>query len=69
LVIGFIELLQLATRNEDYALTVLHVLQITVGHTMCPQYVAVFTSRRLVAASNGRRALPLGSQTMPVLNY
>jgi hypothetical protein len=29
----FIELLQLVTTTKDYALTVLHTSQITVGHT------------------------------------
>jgi hypothetical protein len=51
LVIGFIELLQLLTASKDYAVTVLHTSQITIGHFRSSQSVAVFTSRWLVSAS------------------
>jgi hypothetical protein len=53
LVMRFIELLQLAATSMDYALTVLHTSQITIGHTRSSQSVTVFTSRCLVAASIG----------------
>jgi hypothetical protein len=49
MVIGFIELLQLANSSKDYALTVLHTSQITLDHPS----LLVFTSRCLVVASNG----------------
>jgi hypothetical protein len=52
LVIGFIELLIFVTTSEDYDLTVLHISQITIGHTRSSQLVTVFTIHCLVAASN-----------------
>jgi hypothetical protein len=53
LVIGFIELLQIVTTSKDYDVT---VLQITVGHIRFSQSVTDFTSRCLVATSNGGRS-------------
>jgi hypothetical protein len=53
LVIGFIELLQLITASKDYALTVLHTSQITIGHTRSSQSITVFTSCFFVAAFSG----------------
>jgi hypothetical protein len=60
LVTGFIELLQLVTTSKDYALTVLHTSQITIGHTRSSQSVRVFTIRCLLAASKGGRSLYSG---------
>jgi hypothetical protein len=53
LVIAFIELLQPVNTSKDYAITFLHASQITVEHTRSSQSVTLFTSRCLVAASNG----------------
>jgi hypothetical protein len=39
LVIGFTELLQHLTTSKDYALTVLHTSQITIGHNGSSQSV------------------------------
>jgi hypothetical protein len=39
LVIGFTELLELIITNKDYAVTVLHTSQITIGHTRSSQSV------------------------------
>jgi hypothetical protein len=80
-VIGFIELLQLITISKDYAFIVLHTLQlittrkdyafllhtslITIGHTRSSQSVPVFSSRCLVAASNGRRSPSSGFPNCP----
>jgi hypothetical protein len=55
--IGFIEVLQLVTTSKDYAFTVLHTSQITIGHIRSPQSVTVFTSRCLPVASKGGRSL------------
>jgi hypothetical protein len=55
LIIGFIELLRLVTTSKDYALTVLHASQITIGHSSSSQSVTIFPSRCLVAASNSGR--------------
>jgi hypothetical protein len=41
---------------KDYALTVLHTSQITIGHTRFYQSVTAFASRCLVAATNGGRS-------------
>jgi hypothetical protein len=57
LVIGFIELLQLVTASKDYALTVLHTSQTTIGHTWSSHSVTVFISRCLIAASNDGRTV------------
>jgi hypothetical protein len=65
LVIGFIGLLQLASTSKDYALTVLHTSQITIGHTRSSQFVTVFINRRLVAASNGVRSPSDGFSNCP----
>jgi hypothetical protein len=43
-VIGFIELSQLATQSKNYALTVLQTSQIAVGHNRSSQSVRVFIS-------------------------
>jgi hypothetical protein len=43
--IVFIDFLQLVTTSNDYAVTVLHASQITIGHTGSSQSVTVFTSR------------------------
>jgi hypothetical protein len=51
---GFTELLQLVIMSKDYAFTVLHTSQITIGHIRSFQSVRVFTSHCLVVASNGR---------------
>jgi hypothetical protein len=40
----------------DYVLTVLRTSEITIGHTRSSQSVTVFTSRYLVAISNGGRS-------------
>jgi hypothetical protein len=53
LVIRFIELLQLVTTSKDYAITVLHTSQITIGHTRSSQSVTVCSSCSLVATFNG----------------
>jgi hypothetical protein len=53
---GFIEPLQLVTTSKDYALTVLHISQIPIGHTRSSQSVTVFTSRCLVETSKGGRS-------------
>jgi hypothetical protein len=53
LVIGFIEHLQLVTTSKVYALTVLHMSQITLGHTRSSHYIVFFTSRCLLTAFNG----------------
>jgi hypothetical protein len=50
LVIRFIELLQLVTTSKDYAVTILHTSQITIGHTRSSHSATVFTSHCLVAA-------------------
>jgi hypothetical protein len=68
-VIGFIELLQLVITSKDYALTVLHTSQITMGLTRSSQSVTVFTGRCLVVASMVDVPHPLGSQTVPGLSY
>jgi hypothetical protein len=65
LVIGFIDLLQLITTSKDYAVTVLHLSQITIGHTRSSQSVAVFTSCCLVAASNDGRSPSFGFPDCP----
>jgi hypothetical protein len=62
---GFIEFLQLVTTSTDYALTVLHTLQITIRHTRSSQSVTVFTSRCLVAAFNGERSPSYGFPNCP----
>jgi hypothetical protein len=49
----FIGHLQNVTTSEDYALTVLHTSQITVGHTRSSQFITVFTNCCLVTAFNG----------------
>jgi hypothetical protein len=51
----FSELLQLVTTSKDYAFSVLHTSRITIGRIRSSQPDTVFTSRRLVAASNGGR--------------
>jgi hypothetical protein len=56
-----IELLQLVTASEDYALTVLHASQNTIGHIRSSQSVTVFTSRYLVVALTVDFPFPLGS--------
>jgi hypothetical protein len=56
LLIIFIELLQLVITSKHYALIFLHTSQITIGHTMSSQSLKTFTSRFLVAASNGGRS-------------
>jgi hypothetical protein len=48
-------------KSNDYTLSVLHVSQFTIGHTMSSQSITAFTSCCLVAASNGR--------AVPDLNY
>jgi hypothetical protein len=45
--------MQLITTSKDYAVTLLHISQITVGHAGSSQSVEVFTGRCLVVASNG----------------
>jgi hypothetical protein len=53
LVNGFIQFLQLINTSNDYAVTVPHTSQITIGHTRPSQPVTVFTSRCLVVAFDG----------------
>jgi hypothetical protein len=65
LVIGFIELLQLVTASKDYALTVLHTSQITMGHTRSSPSVTIFTSHCLVVASNCGRSPSSGFPNCP----
>jgi hypothetical protein len=60
LVIVLVEHLQIATTSNDCALTVLRASQITIGHISSSQSVTFFTSRCLVAASNGRRSSSSG---------
>jgi hypothetical protein len=48
LIMGSDESLQFLITSYDYALTVLHVSQMTVRHTMCSQSVKFFSSRCLV---------------------
>jgi hypothetical protein len=69
LVIGFTELLKLITTSKDYALTVLHTSQITIGHTRFSQSVTVFTSCCSVAASTEDVPLLLSSRTVSSLSY
>jgi hypothetical protein len=65
LVIGFIVLVQLVTTSKDYALTVLHTSQITIGHTRSPQSVTVYISHRLVAAFSGEHSPSSGFLNYP----
>jgi hypothetical protein len=53
LVFRFIGLLQLETTSKDYAVTVIHTSQITIGHTRPSQSITVFINSCLVAAANG----------------
>jgi hypothetical protein len=53
------------TTSNDYAVTVLHTSQITIGHTRSSQSVTVFTSRFLVAAFNDGRSPSSGFQNCP----
>jgi hypothetical protein len=46
-VTGFIELLQLVNTSKDYALTVLHISQITTGHTTSSQSVSLLYTQLL----------------------
>jgi hypothetical protein len=64
-VIEFTEFLRLLTTSKDYALTLLHTLQITTGHTKCSQSVTVFTSRCLIAASYGATSPSSGFSNCP----
>lgn len=64
LVIRFTEL-QLITASKDYALTVLHTSQITIGHIRSSQSVTVFTSCCLVVASNGGHSPSSGLPNCP----
>jgi hypothetical protein len=66
---GFIEPLQLITTSKDFAFTVLHTTQITVGHTRSSQSVTLFTSCSFVAASMADPPLPLGSRIVSGLSY
>jgi hypothetical protein len=65
LVIRFIELLKVVTTRKDYALTVIHTSQITIGHTRSSQSVTVFTSHCLVASSNGGHSPSSGFLNCP----
>jgi hypothetical protein len=69
LVIGFTELSELVTINKAYAVTVLHISQVTIGHARSSQSLAVFTSRCLLAASMAHVPIPLVSRTVPVMSY
>jgi hypothetical protein len=69
LVIGFIETLRLLTTSKDFALTVLHSSQITIGHTRSSQSVTIVSSRCLVSASTADVPLPLGSGTVTGLSH
>jgi hypothetical protein len=59
------EILRLVTTSNDYAFTVLHTSQITIGHARSSQSVTVFTSRCLVASSNGGRSPSSGLPNCP----
>jgi hypothetical protein len=50
--IGFMEFLRFVTASKIYALTVLYISQITIGHTTTSKSVTFFTNSCLVAASN-----------------
>jgi hypothetical protein len=50
---------------KDYALTVLHTSQITIGHTKSSQPVTVFTSHCLVATSNSGHSSSSGLPNCP----
>jgi hypothetical protein len=65
LALVFTELLQLVTASEDYAITVLHTSEITIGHPRSSQAVIVFTSRCLVAACNVGRSPSSGFPNDP----
>jgi hypothetical protein len=51
--------------RKDYAATVLHTSQITIGHTRSFKFVTVFISRCLAAAPNGERSLSSGFPNCP----
>jgi hypothetical protein len=59
------ECLQLATTSKDYALTVVHISQITMGLTKSSQSVPVVTGWWLVVASNGGSSRSSGSLNCP----
>jgi hypothetical protein len=60
---------QLVTKNNYNSFTELHTPKITVINYSTHKFFSVFTSRCLVAASNGGRSLLLGSRTVPSLSY
>jgi hypothetical protein len=68
LVIGFIELLQAITTNTDYACTVLHTSEITIGHTTSSQSVSLHYPL-LGSGFNSRRSPSSGFPTVPGLSY
>jgi hypothetical protein len=45
---------KIVSTSKDYAVTVLHTSQITIGHSRPSQSVRVITNHCLVAASNSR---------------
>jgi hypothetical protein len=53
------------TTSKDYALTVLHISQITMGHARSSQSLTVFTSRCSITASNSRFSPFPGFQNCP----
>lgn len=65
MVTGSVELLQIVTTSKDYAFTVIHISQITIGHTRSSKFVIVFISRCSVAAPSGERSLSSGFPKCP----
>jgi hypothetical protein len=65
IVIGFTEFSQLVTTSKNYALTVLHDSQTTIGHTRCSQSVTIFNSDCSVTASDGGRSSFSGFPSHP----
>jgi hypothetical protein len=51
--------------SKDCALAVLHTSKLTMGHTRSSQFVTVFTSRCLVAASNDEFSPSSGFSNCP----
>jgi hypothetical protein len=55
----------LVITSKDYALTVLHTSQITIGHTRSSDSVTVFNSHCLVVASNSEHSPSSGFLNYP----
>jgi hypothetical protein len=66
---GLIKLLQLATTRKDYAITVLHNLQITTAHVKRRQSLRVLTSRCFLAVFSSRQSLSELSSTSDTASH